>query len=138
MTQTNIEIFDRCVASVLCELYVNFPVPKHLVFNDLSVDLWDDSDDDESYTNKHNIYAHTVSWLEKSGYIWLINPDEYEAHEVVLTPKGLELLKMPSSMEVPGESFGDQIREALGKGAKNAAANLISKALTVGVTIVTS
>jgi hypothetical protein len=139
MDSSNIETFDKSVASVLNELYQKFPEPAHLVFNDLIFELWDDdSDDEKSYFKKHSIYAYTVSWLERSGFIWLVNTDAHEAHEVVLTPKGLELLKMPSSLERPSESFGDQIREALDKDAKDTAAGLVSKALTASISLLAS
>jgi hypothetical protein len=117
MDTSNIDVFDKCVASVLNELYENFPVPVHLIFNNLASELWDDdSDDEESYFKKYEIYAHTVSWLERSDFIWSINIDEHEAFDAVLSPKGLELLKMPSSLEGPSESLGEQLRAALDKG----------------------
>lgn len=139
MNQSNIEIFNRCVASALNVLYEKFPVPTDLVFNDLTIELWDDHIDDEvSYFEKHEIYSQTVNWLEKAGFIWLSNIETHVAYSVVLSPKGLELLKVPSSLEKPCESLGDQIREALDKGAKDAAAGLVSKALTTSITMFAS
>ena len=139
MTQSNIEIFDRCVASVLAELYVHFPLPQDLIFSDLAMDLWDDDKDgEESYLHKHEVYSQTVNWLEKADFIWLSKMNSYEAWGVVLAPKGLELLKTPSSLDKPSESLGDQIREAMDMGAKGTAANLVKKALTTSITMFSS
>lgn len=123
---TNIEMFDRCVASAISELYARFPVPIHMDFNELVFVLWDDEDDKETYFAKHELYANTVSWLERTGFIWLEKADNFEAFGVVLSPQELELVKMPGSLEKPGESLGAQLKEALNTGAKGAAATLVS------------
>jgi len=132
----NVEFFNRCVASVFSELYGAFPVPTDLHFNDLAIELWDDeTDDGVSYLDKYEVYAQSVSWLERAGYIWLNKWCHHEAYGVVLSPKGLEALKVPESLKKPSETLGAQIRQALEKGAMSSASGLVSRALTASITM---
>lgn len=138
MGNTNIQTFDRCVASVLSTLLEYFPIPAHLDFSDLAIQLWDEGDDEEAHFDKHEVYSCTVAWLHRAGYIWANKLDNWEAFGVLLSPQGLELLKMPVSLEQPGPTFGEEIGDAMKQGAREKAAELVNKALTLGIRLVTS
>lgn len=132
----NIELFNRCVASVFSELYGKFPLPIDLHYNDLAIELWDDEIEEEgAYFDKYEIYAQSVSWLEKAGYIWLNKWDHHEAYGAVLSPKGLEALKVPESIKKPSKTLGAQIGQALEQGAMSSASGLVSQALTASITM---
>jgi hypothetical protein len=136
MNNTHIDLFDKSVTVVLATLYKEFPIPTQLSFNELAFDLWEDEDDDQKHFKRHSVIANTIKWLERSGYLWAEKIDEYDAYEVVLSPSGLELLKMPSSLKESDKSLtksvGESLLETMKSGTKDAAKDLIKKALTEG------
>ena len=72
---------------------------------------------------------HSLSFIDKRF-------DEYDAYNVVRSPSGLELLKMPSSLSDSKtnlqKSVGETLIEAMKSGTKDVAKDLIKKALTEG------
>lgn len=136
MTTNNPELFDKCVTIIFATLYQKFPLQIELDFNDLAIELWEDGDNDEKYFNIHEIFANTVSWLVKSGYIWAEKVDAYNSYGTVLSPAGLELLKMPSSLskntQKSQKTIGEDLIETMKSGAKDVAKDLIKKGLTEG------
>ncbi|WP_144079896.1 hypothetical protein [Haliea salexigens] len=77
-------------------------------------------------------------WLLSAGYL---NADSISfdgAHDVVLSPKGLEVLKLPSSFEPNGPSFGEKKTECIKSGAVEVAGNIAKGAITKGLAIVLS
>src|SRR5690606_7430129 len=100
----NIDSFNKCAASVLAHLYTQFPLPMDLDFNKQATLLWESTDDQDDSFDKLELVYRTVDWLHKAEYVWLKSIDDWTALQVVLSPKGLELLKLPSSLE-SGASF---------------------------------
>lgn len=127
----NIDSFNKCAASVLAHLYTQFPLPMDLDFNKQATLLWESTDDQDDSFDKLELVYRTVDWLHKAEYVWLKSIDDWTALQVVLSPKGLELLKLPSSLK-SGASFGEKIGKAIEEGTKDVAAGLVSKALTLG------
>lgn len=81
----------------------------------------------------------TIIWLRDTGYI------DYEDHNphlyfsrVVLTAKGLEVLKVVPATLNASKSFGEQLGEIVAAGTKDVAATLVSQALTAGFAVLTS
>ena len=102
-SDSNIRIFNESAALIFSELYKNFPVPISLNYITLSNTL----DNIEDTIDRHKILdvlINTVAWLKNSGYIWLDSESEVEVYGVVLSPKGLEVLKI-----LPQASAGDKL-----------------------------
>lgn len=129
----NIEIFDCYVAEIFARLYENFPVPVTLDLTWLDTEAISEADEHEEMFHKISVYEHTVKWLMSAGYINVENINAQKAYDVVLSAKGLEILKMPVSLQQPKESFGDFIMGAIKSGAKEAAASQAKLAITSGL-----
>lgn len=130
----NIDVFDLYVAAIFSELYEEFPVPTTLDFMDIPTnEVFKDDDVHDELVSKIFIYRHTIVWLLASGYIQAENVNEQRAYDVTLSAKGLGLMKLPSSLEGPKESFGESVTKALKSGARNIAISQINMALTRGI-----
>ncbi|MEZ8627926.1 hypothetical protein AB6D75_19260 [Vibrio splendidus] len=130
----NIAKFDVLVARTFEKLYSNFPQqiklkPTELFdcegepyYNDAGYFVSSLDDDDTEF------FYYTISWLYESGYL-IGNLNGAWNSKVTLSLKGLQLLKsVPNSVE-SNESLGEQLKDAVGKGAKDYAATLIKEAL---------
>ncbi|TMX70626.1 hypothetical protein [Vibrio rotiferianus] len=131
----NIKEFDRVVAFILSELYQKFPVRTHVsiyeVFDCPSGKITDYEwvESEELKQSDQEFYYFTVQWLLDTGYV-IGTINHYNDSKITLSMKGLELLKsVPSSVD-SSESIGDQLVSAFKSGAKDSAANIISKALS--------
>ncbi|MFM2642515.1 hypothetical protein AAFX33_15265 [Vibrio chagasii] len=132
----NIDKFDVLVARVFETLYSEFP--KKIVLQ--PTELLDC--DEQPYYNEAGYFVspladdesdflyYTVSWLYESGYL-LGSINGVWDSKVTLSLKGLQLLKsVPNSVE-SNSSLGEQLKEAIGNGAKEHAATLIKEALNM-------
>ncbi|WP_318476120.1 hypothetical protein [Photobacterium leiognathi] len=73
--------------------------------------------------------SETIIWLSESGYI-RCRDHINEKSDVVLTEKGLELLKLkPDTLN--GNTVGDTIFSLMKKGSESAAGAVLSTALTL-------
>ncbi len=133
--EDNIKKFDRIVASILADLYQKFPVHTHVSIYELfdctpgrlDHGIWIESE--ELSKEDQEFYYYTVKWLIDTGYV-IGTIKHYNSSDITLSLKGLELLKsVPSSVD-GAESIGEQLVGALKAGAKDSAANLVSKALS--------
>ena len=127
----NIAIFNESVALIFCELYKNFPVPTSLTYQALANNLCKDEDADRNQVI--SIYINTLSWLKKSGYIWLDSESELEAYGVVLNPKGLEVLKIIPTTDEDVRSIGERLTDTNKICSPPERATLISLALSSGI-----
>lgn len=134
----NIDVFDRCAAKIFADLYQYFPVPIDLEFAPVSLDIYDQDDSGIEVLNKLEIYGHTINWLISAGYLQVKSLSYETAHEVVLTPKGLEVLKLPSAIKAKGASFGEQIVSSVKSGAVGAAGDIAKAAFTQGLAFIAS
>ncbi|MUL11830.1 hypothetical protein GNP59_18415 [Aliivibrio fischeri] len=134
--EDNIKKFDRLVALILADLYQKFPVCTHVSIYELfdctpgymnhKRGQWIESED--LTTEDQEFYYYTVKWLIDTGYV-IGTIKNFNNSHITLSLKGLELLKsVPSSVD-DAESIGEQLIGAVKAGAKDSAANLISKAL---------
>jgi hypothetical protein len=135
-TLTNIELFNGITGKTFAILYGNFPVETEINPSVFLKDFIDPNDFDGAW-NLPEFAEATLEWLNKAGYIWLIEPkaigDNYTA---TLSPKGLEVLKhIPESLESK-TSIGEKIIEK-SKGKINDVLNqLVSIAISEGVKLI--
>ncbi|UXZ55958.1 hypothetical protein LOS15_08020 [Halomonas sp. 7T] len=129
------EKFNRLVGLLFGTLYEEFPVPLRLDAGDY-LEKTIDEDDYEGSFNFSEYFEHTVKWLETAGYIWISQDfssmDGYEV-EVVLSEKGLEVLRrVPSSLE-GSESIGERLARFAKSKTSEAVGVLISAAISSAI-----
>jgi hypothetical protein len=129
---SQIELFDRCAAIVFAKLYESFPLRITIDYYDVPISLFEESDSSSLVAHKFEIYEATIRWLREAGFIWAGDVDRGKACDMVLSPKGLEVLKVPSSISKKPETLGQLLVEAVKNGAKDVAKNGVSAALTAG------
>jgi len=120
---TKIALFDEHVALILSHLYGHFPTPWdcecRMLLNQKPV---------KSY--EINACNDTVEWLENNGFITVKERNDRYFSGVVLSHKGLALLrKTPDS--VSGKStVGEKLTSLVKDGAVGAGADFIGSILT--------
>ncbi|MFA0415738.1 hypothetical protein AB4520_18410 [Vibrio renipiscarius] len=130
----NIKKFDELVARIFEKLYSEFP--KQVVLN--PCELMDcegepSTDDaggfiDPLSKEENEFFSYTLSWLYESGYLIGKFGGAWNSR-MTLSLQGLQLLKsVPSSVE-SNETLGEQLKDAVKKGSKESAANLVREAL---------
>ena len=130
-TTNNIETFNQSAALIFSELYKIFPVPTSLTYQALAKRLCNEINTDTNDTI--NIFINTLSWLKKSGYIWLDSESELEAYGVVLNPKGLEVLKIIPTTDEDSRSIGERLTDVNKIISQQEKGALINLALSSGI-----
>ncbi|MBE5527449.1 hypothetical protein A9J41_00770 [Laribacter hongkongensis] len=142
MPSSNIERFDEITAQLFSTLYQSFPAPVFLAAGNFvspatqysKVRGYDVASDEAEF------WAACVIWLQEAGYI------RYESHEsltasfweVVLSPKGLEVLNsIPDSLSGK-DTIGDQLVDAARTGATDLLKEGVKTALAKGVMLMGS
>ncbi|MEC5386730.1 hypothetical protein VVD49_13430 [Uliginosibacterium sp. H3] len=135
--QSNIDQFDDVTAKTFAYLYESFPVPAFLLVERFGVMI-----DVEAYplgdsVKEADFWVACWDWLIAAGYMYAgdrIRPVGFS--DVVLTAKGLEVLKaVPSSLS-NGQTVGDQIVAGLKSGALDAVKDGVKLALSRGAEMV--
>lgn len=140
MIMKNIETFDMMVGYVFSELYESFPVCLEIKVNPFLKKI-------EMHSEKNElILSETLFWLRDSGFINFSNPIEKNISKmngtipypifscVVLSAKGLEILKkVPKSVNGEG-GIGEEIVDAVKIGAKDSISQLVGTALRMSFT----
>ncbi|WP_370280388.1 hypothetical protein [Pontibacterium sp.] len=130
---SNIEIFNGIAGKVFADLYSSFPVHSAIKLPVYAEELVD-PDDYDGYWQVSEIADATLSWLVESGYIWLDENQciDEEYRKGVLTPKGLEVLKVVPSTLSQNQSIGEKLLEC-SKGAFNTGLNeTVKQAISIG------
>lgn len=138
---SNINQFDEYVGRVFGMLYESFPIPTDLNVGDvLGVpDLYSGSGIPPEMDIEANIATHSVIWLADTGYIKMTGSGGNEFFDLILTEKGLEVLKAtPASLTHQSLPLGKQIAAAVKSGAKETLRTLVNQALSAGVKITAS
>ena len=91
----NIDIFNASAALILGELYKNIPVPIALNYQYLSSRLF--KDDAIPQEKIIEVFINTVTWLKKSGFIWLdaegeIDVDQFRKNKYKINKKVYNIL----------------------------------------------
>ncbi|ENP8319890.1 hypothetical protein ACEH85_004190 [Vibrio vulnificus] len=134
--ENNIQKFDRIVALIFAELYRKFPVRSsvcvYTLFDCKESGYWNEGIwyEPEDFANSdREFYVHTVKWLIDSGYV-IGTIEHHNNSNITLSMKGLQLLKsVPNSLD-SSVSLGEQLLSVVNSGAKDSAAQLISRALS--------
>jgi hypothetical protein len=131
----NIDIFDRCVGIFFAKLYENFPTRIDIRFADVPENLFDETDCRGQVERKVECYEHAVKWLCDAGYAWAHHVDDRGAEGIVLSSKGLEVLRAKPRSLRSGKPIGELIVKAVKGGAKDALQEAVGFALIKGVEI---
>lgn len=137
MPQNNIDRFDEIAGRVFADLYNSFPQPRLLNLNEYA-------NDDDPHPNNLEEWAHkeaqcdftadSITWLKNAGFITSGNRSGNYVSNAVLTPKGLECLKLtPNSLKL---SAGKQLSEAAKNGSIEVLKGITNQVLGIGVAIV--
>ncbi|TAN64765.1 MAG: hypothetical protein EPN20_08015 [Magnetospirillum sp.] len=124
----NIDLL-RYAAETFRRLYEAFPCRIGLDAHVIS-GVAESEDDFLNMPRGVDICRECIWWLEQAGFIWFSDKVQAGAIQAVLTPKGLEVLKLvPSSLEAQ-TSVGDTLVSLAKGGSVEAGKGLISLALT--------
>ena len=138
MAVSNIQRFDDIASRVFAELYENFPLPTELATEDYldPATEWNETFQQDVIIDDGEFFLATVQWLEKAGYVSADGYHHSRVSDVVLTAKGLEVLRaIPGSLK-GDPSIGEQLASAAKTGGKEAMRGLFSQALGVGVRLI--
>jgi len=127
----NIDIFNASAALIFSELYKNIPVPITLNYQNLSSQIHKDNDT-VSQEIIIAVFINTVTWLKKSGFIWLDAEGELDVYGALLSPKGLEVLSIIPEISIDGEPIGKQLTSLQSESTNTDIAALIQIAITAG------
>ena len=137
---TNIQKFDHLASKIFADLYESFPVPRIIWLGDyistvFEVSPPDDENMGEEAISAVDFYQHTMDWLEKAGFIEVLDRNHVGETQVGLTARGLEALKLvPDSLK--GEkSLGEQLTEAAKAGVLDQIRELTGKVIGAGVSM---
>lgn len=124
MKDDNIKTFDKFVGYISAELYTAFPVCIKINVCEFLKKIKCEGEEEEL------IFSETMFWLRGAGFLSFVSPDEKEIFPmegvvaslqfscVVLSAKGLEILKKtPKSVESK-ESIGEMVKNAIKEGSK--------------------
>ena len=134
MASSNIELFDEFAGKIFGQLYERFPVPKDLHIEDFFPTISKEGGDAAAseISHKRTVFYATTVWLQSAGYTTSADERSSFSNQVVLTAKGLEVLKAtPRSLTI-GPSIGEQLAEATKEGGKEIMRGLVSEALGIG------
>lgn len=126
----NIELFDRYASVLLGRLYEKFPC-RDVIF--LSEIASEEIDPAEELTINLQIARDTLLWLADSGYLNYDKDNYYAFQGVVLTEKGLRLLReVPESLKSK-KTLGERLINALKIGAEETAREILKTIISLGV-----
>ncbi|MNI02298.1 hypothetical protein D3C73_551640 [compost metagenome] len=138
MAASNIELFDEFTGKIFARLYENFPIPINLNSKDFfPPTIWEGGDASaDGRSQQVKFFYATTEWLAAAGYTSSPDKRNSYARDVVLTAKGLEVLKgTPSSLNA-GPSIGEQLVEAAKEEGKDTLKSLVKEALSLGVKLI--
>ncbi|MBU5923530.1 hypothetical protein [Enterobacter sichuanensis] len=136
---SNIDRFDEIEVQKFADLYNMFPLSKAL---GLSTYIEGDSalDPDRftgaELTSDAGFVKATITWLIDAGYLSSGGFHAEYFMDVILTPKGLECLKLtPDSLKSPA---GNELTKAVKSGSKETPKKITNHVLGLGVKIMAS
>jgi hypothetical protein len=125
-TSPNIDLFDEAVASIMGELYAQFPVKTHIDACEIA-----GTDDDDTC----DVFSSTIEFLRSEGFLQYGQRAGSSGNfsNAILTLRGLGLLRsIPPSLTVRAP-LGEQLKRALKDGGKEGAKALGRKLLETAV-----
>jgi|TARA_B110000879_G_scaffold167222_1_gene216208 hypothetical protein len=132
--------FDILVALVFSQLFSEFPEPVRLSPDPFLDDVIN-KDDEEGSFNFKEYFWHTTDWLVAEGYVRITldcSSMSGKSYEVVLTQKGLQVLrKVPDSLQ-GNKSLGERLVEFSKNKGSEAVGTLVSLAINTASSAVGS
>ncbi len=104
-------------------------------FSDAPDKLFDETDSTGQVLRKFVSYERTTKWLCDAAYVWANPVDDRGAEGIVLSPKGLEVLRSKPRSLIPRQSIGEMLVRAVKDGAKDALGNAVGFVLLKGAEI---
>lgn len=136
MSQSNIDRFDEIAGRVFADLYVTFPQPRILKLEEYVKEEDPQPNFVEEWAKREarcDFVADTVTWLKEAGFITAGKRAANCVPNAILTPKGLECLKLtPNSLT---SSAGKQLSEAAKSGSIELLKGVTNQVLSVGVAL---
>ncbi|OQX16190.1 MAG: hypothetical protein BWK73_04820 [Thiothrix lacustris] len=121
--KTNIRHFDEISARIFAALYESFPLPLDIDCIELTKAA--EIEANGAATKETRICIATLTWLQEEGYLKYQVKGKFDAFNIVLTAKGLSVLKaVPSSLETK-TSIGERLVTAVKSGAINTAVEVL-------------
>ncbi|UJD80104.1 hypothetical protein FS595_10500 [Serratia rubidaea] len=133
---SNISSFDEYAGRVFALLYESFPIPLDLTIGDIlgQQDMYMQHGIPAEMMTECEIASYTVQWLASAGYLCMQAGNGNDFFHLVLTEKGLEVMKaIPGAIDSQSQPLGKQISAALKTGAKETLKILTNQALAIGV-----
>lgn len=121
----NIDRFNECTAKLFADLYASFPIHY-----DINYFEWLGQDALETGKDELEFCEATIRWLEDAGYIQVRLHNVEGAYGIVLTAKGMEMMKVVPESVKAKKSVGDALAGAVKEGMHISAAQIISRAFT--------
>jgi len=124
MKDDNIKTFDKFVGYIFAELYSAFPICIKINVSEFLEKIKCGGEEEAL------IFSETMFWLRDAGFLSFRTPEDKEVFHmegviasprfgcVVLSAKGLEILKKTPKTIEKSESIGDIIRNAVKDGVK--------------------
>lgn len=135
---SNISSFDEYAGRVFALLYESFPIPVDLTIGDIlgQQDLYMHHGIPPEMMTECDIASYTVQWLASAGYLSMQAGNGNDFFNLVLTEKGLEVMKaIPGAIDSQSQPLGKQISAALKAGTKETLKLLTNQALAIGIKI---
>lgn len=134
MAMKNIEMFDIYTAKVLAKLYKNFPLKIDIDVCDMLGLIIDQ--ENMQVPKECDILNDTIAWLQESGFIYFEGSHVYGFSRVVLSAKGLEVLKSTPSSITPRDGIGESLKDVLTQGKKESIRQVVGTILSQAVRII--
>ncbi|MCG9579764.1 hypothetical protein L1D14_26530 [Vibrio tubiashii] len=157
----NIEIFESQTAEIFKVPYESFPVPKDIYFHQISPEpkpvdgfgetlsppenegefddfyqSFDLFEQCSEYRKNSTVFSSTIEWLQSSGYISFERMGSFDCFQsVVLTAKGLEVLKGTPSCLDGSLTLGEKLQDEVVATGSDMARDLVKQALREGLRI---
>jgi hypothetical protein len=137
---SNIDKFDQLTAELLADLYASFPVKAAISASKYGIPEeeidWSHGAIDQELIKRLDFFCDTVRWLRQAGYLDFtseLNSGVFQS--VVLTAKGLEVLKATPASLSPTQPLGDYLRDNIRSGATEALKKGVAAALSAGASL---
>jgi len=134
----NIELFDEYTAKIFARLYSTFPMPQDISMIDFLGrghfgEFGEVVDEEGDPIKDAQVAWHTFIWLNETGFIRIESKHAYlSLSGIVLSAKGLEVLKATPSSVQQGKQIGTELIGMLKAGATESAKQLIQQAIQLG------
>jgi len=133
MAMNNIALFDLYVGKILAKLYNTFPLKVEIdvcEMTGLSID-----EESMNIPKECQIFNDTMEWLHESGYLYYQQSYPYAFSRVVLSAKGLEVLKSTPQSLQQKDGIGETLRDAVAHGKNELIRLSVNTILSHGTTL---